>query len=65
MTGCGGWPALSGRGIGKGDTVAVICQHSKSSNAISPYCEAVLNVINTRLDAGRSPSSSITAKRAC
>lgn len=46
--------ALEGRGIGKGDTVAVILPNVpemfESHNGV-PMCGAILNSINTRLDA--------------
>ena len=46
--------ALSGRGIGKGDTVAVICANIPEifeCHFAVPMVGAVLNAVNTRLDA--------------
>ena len=46
--------ALRSRGIGKGDTVAVLCPNTPPAVEVSfgvPMAGAVLNMINTRLDA--------------
>ena len=46
--------ALRKRGIGKGDTVAVLCPNTPAAVEVSfavPMTGAVLNMINTRLDA--------------
>jgi fatty-acyl-CoA synthase len=47
--------ALAKRGVAKGDTVAVLCPNTPPAVEVSfavPMAGAVLNMINTRLDAG-------------
>ena len=52
---------LARRGIGKNDTVAVMAPNTPPMDEAAfgvPMCGAVLNTLNTRLDADASPSSS-------
>ena len=60
--------ALAGLGVGHGDTVAIMCPNTPAmleAHFGVPMIGAVLNAINIRLDAPRSPSSSSTARPRC